>query len=239
MSNRRTNHEEGVATQKERSPVIVAILNSFLQARQAHQLEAHQTRLRIALEQEKLKETLVLDAIESNDPQERKKSLTFFVDVGLLADPEGKIKAISADKIPRGPRGKFSKSIGFSDMIDHGQAIVFTTGAVPRSDRAAAENTSAPKVNKSATPLDQAAGKQVKIEPRLKDIIMEQLGVSSERVVQTASLTSDLGADSMDRLEIMMAIEAEFRITIPDEDCARIETVGDAITYITDHTPQQ
>ncbi|MCD4784976.1 MAG: acyl carrier protein [Candidatus Eremiobacteraeota bacterium] len=67
---------------------------------------------------------------------------------------------------------------------------------------------------------------------RLKKIIVEQLGVDEEQVTPDASITDDLGADSLDRVELVMAIEGEFNIEISDEDAEQIETVQDAINYV-------
>ncbi len=70
------------------------------------------------------------------------------------------------------------------------------------------------------------------IETRVKNIIVDKLGVSEEEVVPEASFTSDLGADSLDSVELIMEFEKEFNISIPDEDTEKIQTVGDAIKYI-------
>ena len=70
------------------------------------------------------------------------------------------------------------------------------------------------------------------IEERVKGIIVEQLGVDPEEVTQEASFINDLGADSLDTVELVMAFEEEFDLEIPDEDAEKIATVGDAITYI-------
>lgn len=67
---------------------------------------------------------------------------------------------------------------------------------------------------------------------RLQKIIVEQLGVDSDQVTPDASITDDLGADSLDRVELVMAIEGEFNIEISDEDAEKIETVQDTINYI-------
>ncbi len=67
---------------------------------------------------------------------------------------------------------------------------------------------------------------------RLQKIIVEQLGVDSDQVTPDASITDDLGADSLDRVELVMAIEGEFNIEISDEDAEKIETVQDTIDYI-------
>ena len=69
---------------------------------------------------------------------------------------------------------------------------------------------------------------------RVKAIIAEQLGVKSEEVTPQASFVDDLGADSLDTVELVMALEEEFGIEIPDEDAEKMATVGDAIKYIDD-----
>ena len=69
-------------------------------------------------------------------------------------------------------------------------------------------------------------------EDKIKSIIVDQLGVKAEEVVPTASFTNDLGADSLDTVELVMALEEEFGIEIPDEDAEKISTVQEAIDYI-------
>ena len=70
------------------------------------------------------------------------------------------------------------------------------------------------------------------IEETVKKIVAEQLGVDLEKVVPEASFIEDLGADSLDTVELVMALEEEFDQEIPDEDAEKIRTVGDAINYI-------
>ena len=72
------------------------------------------------------------------------------------------------------------------------------------------------------------------IEETVKKIVSEQLGVDQEKVVTEASFIDDLGADSLDTVELVMALEEEFDQEIPDEDAEKIRTVQDAITYIQD-----
>ena len=74
------------------------------------------------------------------------------------------------------------------------------------------------------------------MEARLKKIVMEQLGNEESEVVPSARFTDDLGADSLDLVEMIMALEEEFGIEIPDEDAENILTVGDAIAYIDAHS---
>ena len=70
------------------------------------------------------------------------------------------------------------------------------------------------------------------IESRVKDIIINELGVEAEKVTPDASFVEDLGADSLDTVELVMAFEEEFGIEIPDEDAEKMQTVGDAVDYI-------
>lgn len=70
------------------------------------------------------------------------------------------------------------------------------------------------------------------MEERLKKLIAEQLGVDESRVVATASFTDDLDADSLDLVELIMSLEEEFNVEIPDEDAEKIGTVGDALQYL-------
>ncbi|HEX3203302.1 MAG TPA: acyl carrier protein [Nitrospiraceae bacterium] len=70
------------------------------------------------------------------------------------------------------------------------------------------------------------------VEDRVKKIIAEQLGVDEDEVVPEASFVDDLGADSLDTVELVMAFEEEFDIEIPDEDAEKILTVGKAMEYI-------
>ena len=73
------------------------------------------------------------------------------------------------------------------------------------------------------------------IEEKVKSIIVEQLGVDEDEVTPTASFVDDLGADSLDQVELVMALEEEFKLEISDEDAEKIKTVQDAVTYITAH----
>lgn len=73
------------------------------------------------------------------------------------------------------------------------------------------------------------------ITRRLKEIIAEQLGISEEEILPEASFVDDLGADSLDLVELIMALEEEFDTEISDEDAEKIQTVQDAISYIADN----
>jgi acyl carrier protein len=70
------------------------------------------------------------------------------------------------------------------------------------------------------------------IEQKVKDIIINELGVEAEKVTPEASFVDDLGADSLDTVELVMAFEEEFGMEIPDEEAEKLQTVRDAITYI-------
>ena len=74
------------------------------------------------------------------------------------------------------------------------------------------------------------------IEEQVKNIVAEQLGVKSEEVKNESSFVDDLGADSLDTVELVMALEEEFETEIPDEDAEKITTVQQAIDYITKHS---
>lgn len=73
------------------------------------------------------------------------------------------------------------------------------------------------------------------VEEKVKKIIIDQLGVDEAEVTAEAKFIDDLGADSLDTVELVMALEEEFGIEIPDEDAEKIATVQDAITYIREH----
>jgi len=73
------------------------------------------------------------------------------------------------------------------------------------------------------------------IEKKVKEIIIEQLGISEDKVTSEAKFDDDLGADSLDRVELVMSLEEEFGLEIPDEEAEKISTVGQAIKYIEEH----
>lgn len=74
------------------------------------------------------------------------------------------------------------------------------------------------------------------IEERVKKVVAEQLGVNEKEVTNEASFVDDLGADSLDTVELVMALESEFGVEIPDEDAEKIGTIQDAINYIKEHS---
>jgi len=78
-------------------------------------------------------------------------------------------------------------------------------------------------------------GTPEEIEERIKSIIVDQLGVALEEVTSEASFIDDLGADSLDIVELIMALEEEYDIEIPDEDAEKIQTVKDVTTYVQNH----
>ncbi len=72
-------------------------------------------------------------------------------------------------------------------------------------------------------------------DARIKEIIVNELGVEPEKVTEDASFVEDLGADSLDIVELVMAFEEEFNVDIPDEEAEKLQTVGDAINYLNEH----
>jgi acyl carrier protein len=72
------------------------------------------------------------------------------------------------------------------------------------------------------------------LEDRVKEIIVEQLGVNGEQVLPEARFIEDLGADSLDTVELVMAFEEEFGVEVPDEDAEKLQTVGTVIEYLKD-----
>ena len=76
------------------------------------------------------------------------------------------------------------------------------------------------------------------VEAKVKDIIINELGVEAEKVTPEAHFVEDLGADSLDTVELVMAFEEEFGMEIPDEEAEKLQTVRDAINYIEAHAQQ-
>ncbi len=74
------------------------------------------------------------------------------------------------------------------------------------------------------------------VRERVVDIICEQMGADRDKVTDETSFVNDLGADSLDTVELVMEFEDEFDLNIPDEDAEKIQTVGDAVKYIEEHT---
>jgi acyl carrier protein len=77
------------------------------------------------------------------------------------------------------------------------------------------------------------------VEERVMKIIVEQLGVNADEVTTESAFVEDLGADSLDTVELVMAFEEEFDLEIPDEDAEKIATVGDAVKYIDEHAAKK
>jgi acyl carrier protein len=77
------------------------------------------------------------------------------------------------------------------------------------------------------------------VESKVKEIIVEQLGVDAGQVTPAASFVDDLGADSLDTVELVMALEEKFDIEIPDEDAEKITTVGEAVDYLKKNTKEE
>lgn len=83
--------------------------------------------------------------------------------------------------------------------------------------------------------LEKPANMSDTPEAKVKEIIINELGVEPDKVIPEASFVDDLGADSLDTVELVMAFEEEFDIDIPDEDAEQMRTVADAISYIRKH----
>lgn len=79
---------------------------------------------------------------------------------------------------------------------------------------------------------NQTGDLKMSVNPKVKDIIVEQLGVDPEKVKSEASFIDDLGADSLDIVELVMAMEEEFDLEIPDEDAEKLKTVNDVQSYL-------
>lgn len=80
--------------------------------------------------------------------------------------------------------------------------------------------------------IEKQEAKVAALNPKIKDIIVEQLGVDPEKVKSEASFIDDLGADSLDIVELVMAMEEEFDLEIPDEDAEKLKTVSDVQEYL-------
>jgi acyl carrier protein len=74
------------------------------------------------------------------------------------------------------------------------------------------------------------------IEDKVRDIIVDQLGVNADQVTKEARFIEDLGADSLDTVELVMAFEEEFSIEVPDEEAEKLQTVGDVVSYVEEHS---
>jgi acyl carrier protein len=93
-----------------------------------------------------------------------------------------------------------------------------------------------PKSNRNHATAAPTFMSEKSIEEKVKDIIVEQLGVNPEQVTPSASFIEDLGADSLDTVELVMAFEEEFNVEVPDEDAEKLQTVGDVVKYIEEKT---
>lgn len=85
-------------------------------------------------------------------------------------------------------------------------------------------------------PFERSDNVPEETEKKVTEIVSEQLGVSPDQVKMETSFVNDLGADSLDTVELVMEFEDEFDINIPDEDAEKIQTVGEAVKYIKEHS---
>ena len=83
--------------------------------------------------------------------------------------------------------------------------------------------------------LTETKDKKMATFEKVQEIVADKLSIPKERVEETSDFVNDLGADSLDIVEVVMAVEKEFDITIPDEEAAKLKTVADAIKYIESH----
>jgi acyl carrier protein len=74
---------------------------------------------------------------------------------------------------------------------------------------------------------------------KVQEVVSKQLGVDKEKVTESSSFMGDLGADSLDTVELVMAFEEEFNVEIPDEEAEKLTTVGDAVTYLLDRAKDE
>jgi len=93
-------------------------------------------------------------------------------------------------------------------------------------------NPETPTSPSTSNPVNKETQMSASVEERVRTIICDQLAVESDKVTQTASFIDDLGADSLDIVELVMTMEEEFDLDIPDEDAEKMKTVGDVVKYI-------
>jgi acyl carrier protein len=110
------------------------------------------------------------------------------------------------------PPPRFSSSLGVFEVAKSGQQAITKPNANPQQLQLMSDKS---------------------IEARVKDIIVDQLGVNADQVTTEAKFVEDLGADSLDTVELVMAFEEEFDIEVPDEEAEKLQAVGDVVTYIT------
>lgn len=113
-------------------------------------------------------------------------------------------------------------------------AIIASTGMAA----SAAEICISPAVcsSLSAAAPTKTSSKRTNIEKKVKAIIVDKLGIDESEITLKANIYNDLGADSIDAIELIMEYEKAFNITIPDADAEKINTVGDAVDYLVSHT---
>jgi acyl carrier protein len=147
---------------------------------------------------------------------------------------EANLKNLSRDgtaAIPK-PFGIHYSPLSFLKMIDN-LFNSFTCHAVPGLSGGCRTFPRATNTNRTNFMAEKS------IEEKVKDIIVEQLGVNPEQVTPQASFIEDLGADSLDIVELVMAFEEEFGVEVPDEDAEKLQTVGDVIKYIEEKSSKQ
>ena len=126
----------------------------------------------------------------------------------------------------------------------HGHVGKSLGSGAPRADRRRrrTDRNQIPAVLAILAPGNPAGGNvgsTGNVRDRVIEIVCEQMGATKEKVTEQTSFINDLGADSLDTVELVMEFEDEFDLNIPDEDAEKIQTVGDAIKYIESHAQQK
>ena len=115
-----------------------------------------------------------------------------------------------------------------------------TKGGLPQNDKKSKAQKEEIKRKKTQEKFKKGGGeKMAAVDEKVKEIIVEQLGVDPAQVTPEASFVNDLGADSLDTVELVMALEEEFNLEIPDEEAEKITTVGQAIEYIKQNSSKE
>jgi acyl carrier protein len=149
----------------------------------------------------------------------------------MAAEANGNNRSRASDAAPYGGQ-QITAVMAFPKMIDN-FSNSFTCHAVPGLSGSRWTYLRATNTKRTNFMAEKS------IEEKVKDIIVEQLGVNPEQVTPQASFIEDLGADSLDIVELVMAFEEEFGVEVPDEDAEKLQTVGDVIKYIEEKSSKQ
>jgi acyl carrier protein len=129
---------------------------------------------------------------------------------------------------------KKATTIMFSGPLRKNRAVAVGGLSESRADRGNRLSTLGSKINQGRATRPVARGKMQMsdVAERVKKIVVEHLGVDADKVVENANFIDDLGADSLDTVELVMAFEEEFNVEIPDDQAETIATVGDAVKFL-------